>query len=218
MTIYILILIFLIMPVSFAADGDFTIPSANIDVTVNDDASIVVTEQIVYDIEGSITGVYREIPVNDNQEITDISVETPGFYNTVKIEDNDSINIKVWLYADSDKSQKLENEKVTVIYTYTISNAVNMDNDNAELHLLTWGNEWNSEVDHLESNIHIPGSNENVEYRNTPEDYVVSSEWTSSDTLTTKVDNIPPYTAFRQMVEMPKSSFNFFAGLNNIIS
>ena len=38
----------LFVPTSFAANGDFKIPSAIKDVTVNDDGSVFISEQITY--------------------------------------------------------------------------------------------------------------------------------------------------------------------------
>ncbi len=203
-----LILMFLLVPVSFADDGDYTIPSAIKDITVLDDGSTVISEEIVYDIEGRINGVYRDIPLEANQTITDISVDTPGFYNTVEvIEDNHRTRIKVWLYADEDKTQKTYDAKVAVTYKYTFNKGVKIYNDIAELQYMTWGKEWDSGVQYLESNIHIPGSNENTEYWNNPDDYVVYSEWTSSNTLTTISEKLGSHTSYEQRILMPTSYF-----------
>lgn len=61
--IVLLILLFLLVPVTIAGNGDYKIPSVVKDVTVNDDGSVHISEKIVYDIEGSVNGVYRNIPL-----------------------------------------------------------------------------------------------------------------------------------------------------------
>ena len=208
MFIISVILMFLLVPASFAADGDFEIPQVSKDITVKDDASLVIIEEIQYDIDGSVAGVYRDISKREGQAITDISVETPGYYNSYQVEeDHNSTKIKVWLYTDEEKTQQTSDANVSVKYKYTMSDAVSFNFNVAVLNYRTWGEEWATKVDHLESVIHIPGSKDNVEFKNNPEDNVVSSRWTSDDTLTTKVDNIDAYTSFEQIITMPASYF-----------
>ena len=206
-----LILMLLLVPISFAADGDYTIPSAIKDITVNDDGSTFITEKITYDVEGSINGVYRDIPHSSDQTVTNISVETPGYYNTVEvIESNGKTRIKVWLYTDEEKQQKTYNAKVEVSYSYVFNNGVKIYNDVAELQYMTWGKEWDSAVEYLESNIHIPGSKDKAEYWNNPDVYVVSSEWTSDNTLTTISKGLSSHTTYEQRILMPKSYFKSY--------
>ncbi|AWX31814.1 DUF2207 domain-containing protein [Methanosphaera sp. BMS] len=206
--IILLILMMLSIPITFAKNGDYTVPSVVKDITVEKDGSTVITEKIVYEIEGSVNGVFRDIPLKDNQSVINISVKTPGYYNKLDIERNDSnVKMKVWLYNDEAKTQKTNNEKVEVTYKYTITKGLKIYNDIAELQYMTWGNDWNTNVDHMESNIHIPCTKDDVEYWNNPETYVTSSEWTSTDTLTTKLDNISSKTSFEQRLLMPKDYF-----------
>lgn len=203
-----LLLMILLLPVSFADDGDYTIPWAHKDITVKDDGSTVISETIYYEIEGSVNGVYRDIPLNNSQTITNISVETPGYYNTVNvIRENGRTRIKVWLYVDANKRLRTSDANVKVIYKYTFNKGVKIYNDIAELQYMSWGNEWKSGVDSLVTNIHIPGSNHDTEYWNNPDDYVVTSNWTSDNTLTTEAQGIGSYTSFEQRILMPKSYF-----------
>ena len=48
-----------------------------------------------------------------------------------------------------------------------------------------WANKWDTGVDYLETNIHVANGKDNVNCTNNPEDYVLSSQWTTQDTLTT---------------------------------
>ncbi|MBE6488081.1 MAG: DUF2207 domain-containing protein [Methanosphaera stadtmanae] len=202
----LLILLFMLMPVSLANEGDFTIPSVIKDITVNDDGSTVIQEEITYDIEGSVNGVYRDIPLSQNQSVNNISVETPGYYNKLEIISNSELTkLRVWLYTDEAKTQKTNNAKVKVIYHYTIIKGLKVYNDIAELQYMTWGDEWNSKVEYLESHIIIPGNKDNTEYWNNPDNKVISCEWTSNNILTTKLKNIRAHERFEQRIIMPKS-------------
>ena len=204
--IILIVLMFLLVPATSAKNGDYKIPSVVKNLTVNDDASAVITEEIFYEIEGTVNGTYRTIPLSANQTVENISVETPGYYNKLSVEKNDgSTTIRVWLYEDEAKTRKTTDAKVKVIYKYTMTKCVKVYNDIAEVQYMTWGDEWNSRVRNLESNIKIPGSKDNTENWNNPEDKVVSSQWTSDDTLTTKLEKLVAHETFEQRIIMPKS-------------
>lgn len=67
-----------------------------------------ISEQITYVIEGSVNGTYREIPIERNQTIRNISVDTPGYYNDLQILNGYTRKtIKVWLYSDKEKTKKV---------------------------------------------------------------------------------------------------------------
>ena len=203
-----LILMFLIVPASYAGDGDYTIPNAVNEVTIMDDGATIISEDIIYSIEGQINGIYRDIPHDNQQRITNISVETPGYYNSVEIINHDeNTRIKVWLYKDEAKTQKIHDENVEIIYKYTFINGVKVYNDIAEFQYLSWGDKWDSGVDNLETIIHIPGSKQDVEYWNNPEDYVISSTWTDDNTLETKLEDIGSHTKYEQRILLSKSYF-----------
>ena len=208
MLVLSLILLFMLMPISLATEGDFTIPSVIKDITVKEDGSTVIREEIIYNIQGRVNGVFRDIPLNQNQTIRNISVETPGYYNKLEvIKYGNSTKLRVWLYSDRAKTQKTRDAKVSVTYKYTIDKGLKVYNDIAELQYMTWGGEWNTSVDYLESTIHIPYTKEYVKYWNNPEDNVILSQWTSEDTLTAKLENIGAHTSFEQRLIMPKDNF-----------
>ena len=199
--------ILLLVPFSFAADGDYKIPEVTKHVEIMDDGACIITEEIIYDIEGSVNGVYREIPLGKNQNIGNISVETPGYYNTV--ERNRTYNnnkIKVWLYKNKEKTQKVSDVKVTVVYKYTFNKGVKIYNDIAEFQYMSWGNSWKSDVGTLKTYIKLPGSSSEVEYWNNPDTYVTSSNWNNNE-LETTLKDIPAETSYEQRILMPKSFF-----------
>ena len=208
MIMILLIIMLLSIPVSFADDGDYQIPEAYININVTDDASVLITEKMTFDIDGQINGIYRDIPLTGEQSISNISVETPGYYNTVEIiEQKDKTRIKVWLYKDEAKTRKVYDEKVDISFRYTFNKGIKIYNDVAELQVMTWGDQWESKVNELQSRIYIPGSNEGTEYWNNPDDYVISSNWVNSNELVTELEDVPSEKLFEQRILMPTSYF-----------
>ena len=211
-----LLLILVFVPLSFAT-GTYTLPYAEEHITVQDDGTTSITDEITYSISGTVNGVTRIIPISGEQTITDITVETPGFYNTLEVNnENSQVTLKVWLYRDEAKTEKVSDEDVTIIYKYNIHKGVKIYNDIAELQYMSWGNGWNQQVDVLTTHIQIPGSNENTEYWNNPETYVESSAWTSDNELTTVYKSIPPETSAEQRILMPKTYFTSSANADII--
>lgn len=196
------------MPLSPVSAGSYSLPEATENITVSDDATTVISEEITYSIAGSVNGVTRIIPLSGQQSIDDLTVETPGYYNKVeKEESNSQVTIKVWLYKDEAKTQKVSDEDVKIIYHYNIRKGVKSYNDIAELQYMSWGNGWNEEVKTLTTRIQIPGSGGNTEYWNNPETYVESTSWTEDNTLTTVYKNIPSQTGVEQRILIPKTYF-----------
>ena len=204
----ILLLMFLITPLSFAATGSYSLPNAKETIVVQDDATTVITDEITYSISGTVNGVTKIIPLSGEQSITNIFVETPGYYNTLEVENSSNqVTFRVWLYKDPQRTQKVSDEDVKVIYHYNFIKGVKVYNDIAELQYMSWGNGWDKPIDSLTTNIQIPGPNKETEYWNNPDTYVESSTWTNDNTLTTTFKDIPAETSAEQRILMPKSYF-----------
>ena len=203
----ILALVFILMLVSpvVVASSIFSLPHVSETVEVTTDARCLVTQDVTYDLNGEINGTYRTIPLSGKQVVDDISVETPGYYNTVEvINQSDSTQIKVHLFADEAKTQKVRDTKVNVVYHYTVKNAVKVYNDIAELQYMSWGSTWDSSVDSLETRIVIPGSKDNVQEWNNPPGVVKSSQWVDDHTLVTEYDSLAEGRSVEQRIIMPR--------------
>jgi hypothetical protein len=57
---------------------EFSLPRAEVEIVVEADGSLLVTEHITYDFDGSFSGAYREIPLRAGEAITEISVSEGG--------------------------------------------------------------------------------------------------------------------------------------------
>lgn len=209
-----LITLLLISPI---AAGNYQLPSADVDVVVHDDATATITQKIVYDINGTVNGVYYRMPLNGEQDVENISVETPGYYNTLEVnKTNNQIQLKVWLYKDAAKTQKVNDAKVEVTYKYNFIKGVKVYNDVAELQFAVWGKYWDEEVQKLTTHITLPGAiNENDYWFNPPN--VVSSHNISGNTMHAKyMDAEPSSENYEQRVLIPKEYFKSYEGADII--
>ncbi len=205
--IVLLLLMIMLLTPAVSATGDYSLPSVDEHITVLDDATTSITENITYDIDGSINGVYRNISLSGNQSIENISVETPGYYNTVEIiNGTSSVEIKVWLYKDEAKTQKVSNEKVNVIYKYNFIKGVKIYNDIAELQYIVWGSGWDSDVGQLTTTIEIPGSFSDAESWFNPPD-IVKNSTIENNTLKSIYTNVDSDQNIEQRILIPKSYF-----------
>ena len=210
-----LLLIFIIMPLSFAAS--YSLPEAVEHIKVKDDGTTTITDNITYSISGQVNGVTRIIPLSGKQSITNLEVETPGYYNTVEVQTtSNQQKIKVWLYKDEAKTQKVSDTEVTVIFHYDLLKGVKIYNDIAELQYMSWGNGWEESLNKLTTYIEIPGSSKEVEYWNNPDTYLKESTWTQDNVLTSQYTGIPSQTSVEQRLLMPKSYFTSTANADVI--
>ena len=205
-SIVFFILMFLLIPVTFA--GDYELPEVIEDITIQPDGATVISQDIIYRISDTVNGVYRDINLDGDQSITNVSVETPGYYNTVEVlRKGNTFTIKVWLYKDSAKTQKVSDEDVRVIYHYTFNKGVKIYNDIAEFQYKSWSSEWNKGVDRLVTNIHLPGSKDKIEMWYNPPNKVVNYSWTSDDTLHTEYESVSSGEYAEQRILMPTEYF-----------
>ena len=201
----LLIILFITIPLSYSSSSQYSLDNVNKDIVIRDDGACVITEDISYNIHDNINGVYRTILLSGAQSIDNISVETPGYYNTLEVVNStNNVTLKVWLYSDEAKTRQVNPGVVRVIYHYNFNKAVKVYNDVAEFQYMSWDKYWDSSVDNLTESIHIPGSNRNVEYWNNPPHSVNESTWTTDNTLTVKFNKMDSNQQSEQRILMPK--------------
>ena len=61
-------------PATAAFAKSFWLSNADIEVVVNEDGSLSVTEILRFDFSGDFSGAYRDIPLEPNQQVTSIVV------------------------------------------------------------------------------------------------------------------------------------------------
>ncbi|MBU1865588.1 MAG: DUF2207 domain-containing protein, partial [Actinobacteria bacterium] len=145
---------------------DYRLPTAEVEVVVADDGSLLVTEQITFAFSGSFSGAYRDVAVRTGERVTDIAVAegqtgyspgaptelgssgTPG---TFGVEDLGNRFRIVWHYRASDEVR-------TFSITYRLIGLTVAYDDVADVYLQVWGDEWKVGLDHLESHLTLPGA------------------------------------------------------------
>ncbi|MEO8323812.1 MAG: DUF2207 domain-containing protein, partial [Actinomycetota bacterium] len=156
------IVLLVVAPSAWAKD--FTLPEASVDVVVQKNGHVRITEHITYDFSGDFEGGYREIPLAGGSRMEDVSVSegglaySPGasaelgssggpdtFGTTLT---GGGVRI-VWHYRASD-------ERRTFDVSYTLVNFLVVYDDVADLNLKVWGPEWDVTLDQLTAQAELP--------------------------------------------------------------
>ncbi len=136
------------------------IDNFDVEIKINSDNSIYVSEKIIYDFgTAQRHGIFRDIPIkyaarggNFNLIISEISVSDENgvsYPYTISYSSN-NIQIKI---GDADKI--VSGHKIYVI-NYKINRAINYFSDHDELYWNATGNEWNVQIEKSSAKIILP--------------------------------------------------------------
>ncbi len=176
-----LILISFIPAISYAQDEDrsYSIPRANIDLFIQEDGTLQVRETLYYSFSGTYNGIFRDIPLKNGESIENLNIDTRGAFSSYEIkQESDMLHLKVFLYADAEKTRPITDRDVEVVITYDFINLITIYNDVGELHYKMWGEDWEVEVGEVITNVYFP-SDKGVRYWLNPPYFVKSSSWQS---------------------------------------
>lgn len=188
---------------------DYGIPFVEKIITIQTDGSLNIQEDFNYTFRDTSNGLTRDIPLSGNQEINNISVETPGLYNTVEVTNSSNYtHINVYVYTDAAKTQNVTNRSVDVIYHYNINKGVKIYNDAAEFQYMAWDNQSGKEVTRMTTYVKLPGNKTGVEMWNNPPYLVSSTSWITYNTLETRYKTIDADTGMEQILLIPREQFN----------
>jgi hypothetical protein len=144
----------------------YTLPEARIEVVLQPDGSLDVTEHITFSFSGSFSGAYRDIPLRRGEEITDVTVEEggtayvpgastelgsyddPGSYG---VEERGDIMRVVWHYSAF-------SERRTFTIRYSMTGLTHAYDDVVDVNLKVWGEEWPVGVDLVSASLTYPGA------------------------------------------------------------
>lgn len=158
----ILLSFFIKQNTTVKADVDYDINNVTVNAHVNKDGSLSIKRLIKYDFDSDAHGVYYRQNLESNQKLLNqkITVSTNngetvlvkpgnGQNNTYQLtHDNNGYRFKVFHNIK-------ENDKITVNYSYTITNAVTNWRDIAELNFKIIGNHWDTDLDHAKVTINF---------------------------------------------------------------
>lgn len=156
--------------ISFVANaqGGFTIKQYDVNVIVNKDASLDITEDIHVNFFESHHGLFRSIPYKyrlaplpAGTEKADRQLESNGYTKTI-IED---ISVKDWDYSVSNqgdykeikignKDKYVEGDQEYIIH-YRLLNAINFFKDRSELYFNVIGDQWQTTIDSVNFTVNL---------------------------------------------------------------
>jgi uncharacterized membrane protein len=155
------ILLFFITTVRTASAQDFSITKFHADITVNEDATLIVKETILVNFHESRHGIYREIPFKYTDErgntirtplhvqsVTD-HVGTQRKYRVAK--KGNIVNIRI-----GDPKHSVSGFQTYVI-TYDVENALLFFDDHDELYWNVTGNYWWSPIQEASAQVRLAG-------------------------------------------------------------
>ncbi len=146
---YFLFIFSLLFLFSFVSAKSYTLDKANIDMVINSDSSISVSEAITYTFYGNYTYAYRDFP-KGNWDLENISVFDGDLkLNSEIITYSDYTQVK-WFYNAS-------NETKTYVIKYTLKNAIKSYDDVSELNWKLWGDGWELPLKEIFATIYLPG-------------------------------------------------------------
>ncbi len=191
------------------SDRSYSIPLVIKNINISSDGTTHIQEHVNYVFSGTYNGVYRDIPISGEQSVENITVETPGLYNKVTVENQtNNVHIKVYLYKDAQETQPVSDQKAEIIYNYDFLKGVKVYNDIAEFQYMAWGSEWEVGVDKLQTNIMIPGNNQQTETWINPPFLSSSNSWKTNNLLETTMKPLGSYENVEIRMLMPKSYFD----------
>ncbi len=191
---------------TYAEDKDYSIIDALVDLTVHEDGLLHVNESYTYSFKGSFNGVYRDIPLKAGESVENLNVSIDGAYGNYELSDEDGKkHVKVYLWADEAHTQKIHDQKVKITYNYDMKNVVTLFNDVGALQYKLWGKEWDSNVEKIKANIHLPGDKDIIYYLN-PQ-YFNLSDSINGNTINIETKNIPKGEFYEMQILMPLGDF-----------
>ena len=153
----------LVAPGSAAAKS-YTLPEADVAVTVSPDGSLLVEESISFDFVGDFEGAFREIPLREGESVDAIAVAeggeayrpgasaelgssgAPGTFGVARLDD--AVRI-VWHYRAS-------SERRTFLVRYRVRGLAIAYDDVVDVNLKVWGDEWEVGVGRLTASMQAP--------------------------------------------------------------
>ena len=189
-------------------DRSYDISKGDVQLFVEENGLIHVKETYEYVFQGEWNGVYRDIPLKSGESLKNIKVKTEGAYNSFQIldEENNVKRIKVFLYSNSEQTQKIANQKVIVTYEYDFLNVINLYDDIGALDFKLLGEYWDTSMEKFTATVHFK-SNEGIKYWLNPSYYVENSNW-NGNSLEIETKRIPVENYFEIHAAIPASQFN----------
>jgi uncharacterized membrane protein len=224
----LLLSVFTVLSIALNAQEYFTIRKYDVDVKINKDASLDISEKINVEFSEPRHGIIRKFPYRYKLQSLPEGVETAslplqsGGYNRVIIED---IEVPGWNYEVSNEGdyelikigsadKYIRNDQQFII-TYHVLNAINFFKDHSEFYFNIIGNEWATSIEVVNFNIELPEA-----LAQTPIFFVATGEqgsvknktstkWLDDRTFTGKTtEPLKPYQGVTVGIAFPQNYLN----------
>ncbi|MCA9368668.1 MAG: DUF2207 domain-containing protein [Pseudomonadales bacterium] len=157
LAVFILGMFRIVLPVQAQTQLTEEIPSFNSDITINQDTSIKIREEIQYTTTLSKHGIYRYIPVSYNKD----GVKETLRISKISVQDKQGRSIQYTRFMDGpyltlkigDPDVTFTGDKTYVI-TYTVERAINQLEDHVELYWDITGEGWKIPISSTTATIH----------------------------------------------------------------
>lgn len=191
----ILVLLFLF---SVVAAKSYTMPSANIDYYLNTDGTVRVVEMITYDLQGSFTELFRQLP--EDMKMLNSSGFCEGKSCKFYTQHNQG-------YFELVLKSNYANEQVTIVFDYTVEGQILAQKDASQFFYKLWGDKSEEGVGKLTATVHLPGASSDTKYFIHPlSDKITAS--TSGDSITVVSVSHPEKTYLEMNLVMPQNWFS----------
>jgi uncharacterized membrane protein len=155
-----------VVPASALGSADVT--NANVTLRLARDSSVLVSERLTFDFEGTYHASYRDIPLANGATIDTNSIgvregnrvyqpggcttfgctDRTGVFGVTTTPDGSGVRI-VWHHNASDQTR-------TFVVTYRLDKVVDAYDDVLDFNARVWGDQWDFSLDHLTAQLRSP--------------------------------------------------------------
>lgn len=152
------------IPALPALAKSYHMEAADVTIAVEPDGSLLITERLTFDFNGSFSGAYRDIPLQGDETFELISVKDetvsydpggcawlgcsspPGTYG---LDAQPGLSRVVWHHASSDETRSFE-------LVYRMTGVITVYDDIADLIFQVWGDQWEVRADAVTARVVLP--------------------------------------------------------------
>ncbi len=197
-----------------AAAKSYHIESADVTIEVMPDGSLLVTERLTFDFDGTFSGAYRDVPlaVNETFELVSIGDELvqyqpggcswlgcsspPGTYG---LDQQPGLARMVWHHSSNNQTRTFE-------LVYRMKGVVTVYDDVADLQYKVWGDQWGVRADRVTASVLLPDDASPGDLRVYGHPYGVEGETSLGDdgvSPSLEARNVPPHRFVEIRVVLP---------------
>lgn len=205
----------LVVLIALPATGkSYHIESADVTIEVMPDGSLLITERLTFDFDGSFSGAYRDVPIaaNETFELVSIGDELVTYQQggcawlgcsspagTYGLDEQPGLARIVWHHSS-------QNQVRTFELIYRMTGVVTVYDDVADLQVKVWGEQWGVRADRVTAGVLLPGGASEGDVRVYGHPYGIEGEsFLGDDGVSPGLEarNVPPHRFVEIRVVFP---------------